>query len=268
MLGPREKVPPSQGRHGRSLAPRSQHVLFYCRAGRGNWDSQQVQAGCGWKHLEELAQTGGSVQQQWERGHTTAVTRSGPFPAAPQPVTFGVGQLLKATPWQLPRVGRSCFPQRQPRGSQHCRAPICIHASTSQVPAPLALSHAAAAALPSPPWCQGAGEALGGRYVLLPWPLPLCCLPCHAYSNTRELKQLTLSAQDLPKKPALLMSTLPRASPCTPQSQPLSRVPTPSPGGEHTTVLLASSSPFPLQKQLKYAARCNLPETLPYRPLT
>lgn len=144
-------------------------------------------------------------------------------------------------------MGRGCFPKRQwhPRGSQHCWALIYTHTSTSQVPAPLVLSHVVAAS----PCCQQhcplllgageAGEALGGCYVLLPWPPPLPCVhQCPSAQTTRPQRSgLTHKAS-----PAHVCSSksLPLHPP--PPSHPLSQVPTPSPGGERTTVLLASPS--------------------------
>lgn len=61
----------------------SLHVAF------DRWDSQQVQAGCGWKHLEVLAGSRGAVQQRQERGHGAAAARGSPFPAAPEPEMWG-----------------------------------------------------------------------------------------------------------------------------------------------------------------------------------
>lgn len=79
VLGPGERIPP------RCPPPAacSLHVAF------DRWDSQQVQAGCGWKHLEVLAGSRGAVQQRQERGHGAAAARGSPFPAAPEPEMWG-----------------------------------------------------------------------------------------------------------------------------------------------------------------------------------
>lgn len=157
------------GRRSRCLSgdwpvPGSQQLLFYHRAGCGNWDSQQVQAGCGWQHLEELAQSRGSVQEQWERGHTTAVTEH----PAPQSLSvwgnccsLAVGaaslELLPPTSvatWRQPAL---------PGTDLHPRE----HFPGASTPGSFPRCHCFLV-LPSTPWFQGTGEALWGCYMLLP----------------------------------------------------------------------------------------------------
>lgn len=165
------------------------HVAF------DGWDSQQVQAGCGWKHLEVLAGSRGAVQQRQERGHAAAAARGSPFPAAPEPETA----VVWGNCWELRPNGRCSCPAWEgaafPRGGRH----------TSSTPAP---SHFIStspprhgSAIPAPRG-QEACEAAG------------CCCP--------PLPTQCSRAQDLSPRPALLISALPgaAASSCSPASPP------------------------------------------------